>query len=151
LRLFVDSDDAKLVAGYTYELMSYLNGLNTESRLTAKVVDLLDGVHYAYHGPCHLCVLGGAGASIELLTSLTHLDVTDVSAGCCGMAGTCGMQKKNYELSLEIGRETADALNAVETGFAMTECGACKMQIEHMTDKKVVHPVKLLARAYGLL
>ena len=151
LRLFVDSEDAKLVAGNTYELMSYLNGLNSESRLSAKVVDPLDGVHYAYHGPCHLCVLGGAGASIELLTSLTHLDVVDVSTGCCGMAGTCGMQKKNYELSLEIGRETADALNAVETGFAMTECGACKMQIEHMTDKKVIHPVKLLARAYGLL
>ncbi|RKY09494.1 MAG: hypothetical protein DRP66_02105 [Planctomycetota bacterium] len=151
LRLFVDSADARLVADNTYELMSYLNGLNAESRLSAKVVDLLDGVHYAYHGPCHLCVLGGAGASIELLTSLTHLDVVDVSAGCCGMAGTCGMQKKNYDLSLEIGRETAEALNAVETGFAMTECGACKMQIEHMTDKKVVHPVKLLARAYGLL
>jgi len=151
LRLFIDSRNAKLIAANTYELMSYLNGLNKELRLTAKVVDLLDGVHYAYHGPCHLCVLGEAGASIELLTSLTHLDVVDVSAGCCGMAGTCGMQKKNYELSLKIGRATAEALNAIETEFAMTECGACKMQIEHMTDKKVVHPVKLLARAYGLL
>jgi len=151
LRLFIDTADARLVASGTYELMSYLNGLNKESRLTAKVVDPLDGVHYAYHSPCHLCVLGGAGASIELLTSLTHLDITDINAGCCGMAGTCGMQKKNYELSLDIGRETADALNAIETPFVMTECGACKMQIEHMTDKKVIHPVKLLARAYGLL
>lgn len=108
-------------------------------------------MRYAYHAPCHLCALGDAGASIECLADLTDIDIVDIDAGCCGLAGTFGMKKKNYDLSAQIGAEMADALNAIDTKYAMTECAACKMQIEQLTDKEVVHPIKLLARAYGLL
>ena len=44
----------------------------------------------------------------------------------------------------------AEALNAAGKKFVMTECAACKMQIEQLTGKKVVHPIKVLAKAYGL-
>ena len=61
------------------------------------------------------------------------------------------MQKKNYELSVNIGKDMASAINSATGDYAVTECAACKMQIEHLTDKKVLHPIKILARAYGLL
>ena len=32
-----------------------------------------------------------------------------------------------------------------------TECSACRLQMEQGTTKATVHPVKLLAKAYGLL
>jgi hypothetical protein len=38
---------------------------------------------------------------------------------------------------------------AVEAGA--TECSACRLQMEQGTTKPAVHPVKLLAKAYGLL
>jgi glycerol-3-phosphate dehydrogenase subunit C len=60
------------------------------------------------------------------------------------------MQKKNYDLSVEIGRSLADAINAADQEYAMTECSACKMQIEQLTGKKVVHPIKVLVKAYGI-
>jgi hypothetical protein len=37
----------------------------------------------------------------------------------------------------------------VEAGA--TECSACRIQMEQGTTKPAVHPVKLLAKAYGLL
>jgi len=32
-----------------------------------------------------------------------------------------------------------------------TECSACKMQMEQGTSKPTIHPLKLLAMAYGLM
>jgi len=149
LKLLIDSEDAKLVSENTYELMSYLQDLHRQGKLRTRAGT--DGREFAYHTPCHLFALGLAGASIELLTELANVKITDINSGCCGLAGTCGMQKKNYDLSVEIAKEMVEALNAVDAKFAMTECAGCKMQIEQLTSRKVIHPVKVLAGAYGLL
>jgi hypothetical protein len=34
--------------------------------------------------------------------------------------------------------------------FAASDCEACRMQIENLSDKRAVHPIKILLRAYGL-
>ena len=151
LRLFAEGQDAKAVSENVFELMSYLNDLKKRARLKIILSDNLDVKEYAYHSPCHLCAMGLSGASIELLTSLTDVNIVDVEAGCCGLAGTAGMKKKGYDLSLEIGREMTNALNAMDTEYVLTECAACKMQIEHLTGKETIHPIKLVARAYGLM
>jgi len=88
---------------------------------------------------------------VELLSKLTRASVRNVEAGCCGIAGTYGMQKKNYEASMKIGEGLAEALKAAGADETLTECGACKMQIEHLTGRPAMHPVKLLAKAYGLM
>ena len=102
------------------------------------------------HSPCHLCALGAAGAGIELFAKFKDIKISDINSGCCGLAGTCGMQKKNYDLSIKIAGEMVDAIAAMDTEYVLTECSACKMQIEQLTDKKVLHPIRVLAAAYGL-
>jgi Fe-S oxidoreductase len=148
LRLLVDSDDARLVSKNTYELMSYLDELNAKGKL--KPATTKQSGSYVYHSPCHLKALGTAGKSIGLLSDIAGVQISDINAGCCGLSGTFGMQKKNYDLSLEIGRGLADAINGADEPVAMTECAACKMQIDHMTNKTTVHPIKVLAKAYDL-
>ena len=96
-------------------------------------------------------MLGAAGSSVEMLNKLVGVRISDINAGCCGLAGTYGMQKKNYDLSVKIGSEMVDALGSMDTEYVLTECAACKMQIEQLTDKKVLHPIKILAHAYGLI
>jgi len=90
------------------------------------------------------------GASIEILKNLCALDVADLNAGCCGLAGTFGMQKKNYELSEAIGQTLKDALDKTTAQCVLTECAACGLQIEHLSEKPFLHPIKVLAQAYEL-
>lgn len=149
LPLLIDSTDAKLISANTYELMSYLQDLHKQGKLRTKMST--EEREFAYHTPCHLFALGLAGAGTELLTELTKAKITDINAGCCGLAGTYGMQKKNFDLSVKIAKDMVEALNAVGPKHVMTECAACKMQIEELTGKKVIHPIKVLAKAYGLL
>jgi anaerobic glycerol-3-phosphate dehydrogenase C subunit len=156
LRFFLNSDDARLVSANTYELMSYLYDLHTKGNLkpaaeNSKLKTQDSKLEFAYHMPCHLCALGAECISINLLNKLCGAAVTDINAGCCGLAGTFGMQAKNRELSDQIGSQLAAALGAAKTKYAITECSACKMQIEHLTDKIVKHPIKILAQAYGLV
>ena len=42
------------------------------------------------------------------------------------------------------------AIRAASTRHVLTECAACKMQIEHIASTTVTHPIKIIAQAYGL-
>ncbi len=147
LRHYVDSVDAKIVSENTYELMEYLRELLRQGKLNNPKRTLLQ--KYAYHTPCHLLATGAYGASIELLQKLCNIQATDLNAGCCGLAGTFGMQKKNYELSEQIAKTLKETLNNTSAQCVLTECAACGMQIEHISNKRAIHPIKVLAKAYG--
>ena len=146
LRHFVAGDDAKLVSENTYELMDYLLDLHRQGKLKAAASPMQR--EFVYHLPCHLCAIGGGTASIKVLQELCGTKVTDLKAGCCGIAGTFGMQKKNYDLSSQIAVGLKQALEKSPTRNVLTECAACKMQIEHLSNCVVSHPIKILAGCY---
>jgi len=148
LRHFISGPDAKLVSENTFELMNYLLELRKEKKLKPATQPISE--EYVYHLPCHLCAVGDGTASIKLLRELCGIDVADLKAGCCGIAGTFGMQKKNYELSSQIAAGLKEALEKSPTENVLTECSACKMQIEHLSNKVVKHPIKILAEAYSV-
>ena len=41
------------------------------------------------------------------------------------------------------------SLRNPELQFGTTECSTCKIQMEQGTNKPTIHPIKLLAYAYG--
>lgn len=57
------------------------------------------------------------------------------------------MQKKHHHMSGAIGDLLAERIDACAPDLILTECAACKMQIEHLTGIEVLHPIKLLAEA----
>ncbi len=148
LRHFVADDEARLVSENSYELMSYLRGLADQGKL--KDGAAVDG-DYVYHCPCHVLAAGGDAAAREVLEKVCGLKVADLGAGCCGLSGTFGMQKKNYDLSSKITGDFVKVLAMSAADEVLTECGACKMQIEHISEAEVTHPAKILAKSYGLL
>ncbi len=148
LRHFVSGKDAQLVSQNTFEQMSYLLDLFKQGKLQPILNPVTSD--FAYHCPCHLFAIGGQNSSIELFRKLFKVSVADLDAGCCGLAGTFGMQKKNYDLSEKISRRLKETLESSSEQYILTECAACGMQIEHISKKKVIHPIEILAKAYGL-
>jgi glycerol-3-phosphate dehydrogenase subunit C len=128
--------------------MNYLASLRREGKLQP-IADSIEG-KFAYHLPCHLCAVGEETVSLRLLQEHFKVDVTDLQAGCCGLSGTFGMQAKNYELATRISESLKTALKKAPTQNVLTECAACKMQIEHIAEADVIHPIKLIASSYGL-
>jgi Fe-S oxidoreductase len=156
LRHYVADEDASLVARNTSELMNYLSGLRRQGRLKAPTDSVTK--KFVYHLPCHLCAVGEDTVTLRLLQEHFRIDVTDLQAGCCGLSGTFGMQRKNYELAAQISQSLKNALEKAcgaptsrsDSIGVLTECAACKMQIEHLAPARTSHPIKLIARSYGL-
>ncbi len=107
-----------------------------------------------YHAPCRSISrttrwVASPTAAEELLRLIPELDVRRLECGCCGMAGIFGLQRKNYRRSLRIGRELFRALRDSAIDCGVTDCNSCRMQMEHGSRKAALHPIRLLATAYG--
>ena len=104
----------------------------------------------AYHTPCHLERLGWEYFSIELLKMIPGVELTVLDSNCCGIAGTYGFKKENYDVAQTIGRPLFDSIAAAGPDFVACDCETCKWQIEMSTGVSVKHPVSILAEALDL-
>jgi len=159
LRFFDDSEDGKLVSQNTFEFFEYVKKMINQNKVNpakvpARGIKMLAGLtdrSYVHHTPCHLNALESKPATLEVLEKLTGIKVKELNGGCCGIAGTFGMQAKNYDLSVQIGGKLAEKIKESNADTVLTECSTCKMQIEHLTGKETIHPIKILAKAFGLI
>jgi FAD/FMN-containing dehydrogenase/Fe-S oxidoreductase len=148
LSLLTD-DDARLVAANTSESCSYLWNLHSVGQLELDFRPL--NAQIGYHWPCHLRALDSANPGRQLLDLIPGLNVEHIERGCSGMAGMYGLKIQNYRRSLRAGVGLMTALRRPEIVVGATECSTCKIQMEHGTVKSTVHPIKILALAYGLM
>ncbi|MBN1631759.1 MAG: anaerobic glycerol-3-phosphate dehydrogenase subunit C [Thermoleophilia bacterium] len=104
----------------------------------------------AYHQPCHLKAQEIGSPALELLREIPGVEVIDLAAGCCGMAGTFGMKAGTYDFSMQVGQPLFDRVAEVAPDLLASECSTCRMQLAQATGIETVHPVSLLAEAYGV-
>lgn len=145
----LDDQDAVLVAENTKDATSFLLDLHTSGDLELDFKPINASI--GYHLPCHQRALGNEVPSMKLLRLIPGLQVELLEKGCSGMAGTYGLKKKNYLNSLKIGFALINAMRSTHIIAGTTECSTCKIQMEQGTTKPTVHPIKILALAYGLM
>jgi len=145
----LDEEDACLVAQNTSEACSYLWRLHQSGKLELdfKPVNSTLG----YHMPCHMKALGVGSPGENLLGLIPGLIVQRIEKGCSGMAGTFGLKRDNYRSSLRAGWGLISSLREPGVQAGVTECSACKIQMEQGTTKPTVHPLKILALSYDLM
>lgn len=101
----------------------------------------------AYHTPCHMERLGWGLFSTELIRMIPGVEFTMLDSNCCGIAGTYGFKKENYEVSQAIGKPLFDQIRKVNPTYVACDCETCKWQIEMSTGYKVKNPISILAEA----
>lgn len=98
---------------------------------------------YLFHGHCHHKALFTTKAIHQLFS---HVEIREIDSGCCGMAGSFGYQKKNSEISYQIGELSVfppirkSHMNTV----ILTSGFSCKHQIEDFTGRKAFHWLEIL-------
>jgi FAD/FMN-containing dehydrogenase/Fe-S oxidoreductase len=145
----VDDEDSRLVARHTWDAGRYLWNMHQSNELELDFHPLT--MSTIYHLPCHLRAIDADQPGRNLMRLIPGLQVLDAEAGCSGMAGTYGLRLENYRTSLRIGWPLISKMQSTASQFGTTECTSCKLQMEQGTDKPTVHPIALLAFAYGKL
>ena len=100
------------------------------------------------HGHCHQKSMGLLAPAQALLSRIPGATVTDLDAGCCGMAGSFGYAEEHFNVSRQIaGRRLLPAVRAMKPGDVLVASGtSCRHQVEDLAQAEAVHPAILLAR-----
>lgn len=146
---FLDDTDAQIVADNCTDISNFLWQLHQKGDLELDFNPLNYTV--GYHLPCHQRALGPAVSGMRLLDLIPGLQVERIEKGCSGMAGIYGLIRPNYRRSLRAGMGLISAVRSPHIMAGVTECSTCKIQMEQGTSKPTMHPVKILALAYGLM
>jgi Fe-S oxidoreductase len=148
--ILLDQDeDALCVAQHTQEACQYLWQLHQAGRL--KLDFQPHRISIGYHVPCHVRALNVGAPAENLLRLVPGIRIKRVERGCSGAAGLWGVKRDNYRASLRAGLELISTIRDGPFQIGMTECSTCKMQMEQSSTKPTIHPIKLLALAYGLM
>jgi Fe-S oxidoreductase len=146
---YVRGADADLVAANTYDAAEYLmklhkgDGTSLDTDFSGPVPSSV-----TYHAPCHLRAQNIGLKSRDLLR-LTGTTVT-VVAECSGIDGTWGLRAEHIESSRGVAKKMANAINKAGNDVVAGDCSLAHVAIVQETGKSPVHPVQLLARAYGI-
>ena len=107
------------------------------------------GKRILFHGHCHQKAVTGTAATVALLRAIPGAEVTEVDAGCCGMAGSFGFEAEHYDLSLRIGElRLFPAVRAEPADTIIAASGvSCRQQIAHGTGRRARHPLEIVRSA----
>jgi glycerol-3-phosphate dehydrogenase subunit C len=146
---YLGTDDAKLVGEHTYDASEYLwrlhRGQDTsiDTEFTGDVPATT-----AYHVPCHLQAQN-IGLRSRDLVKLTGSKVTLMNK-CSGIDGMWGLRSDNYELSRKVIRPLVEAVEKADAEVVVGDCHLANGAIRQETGRRPLHPLQLLARAYGI-
>lgn len=147
--LLLDDEELPRVAAATCDATSYLWELHREGKLRLDFRPVPAKI--LYHAGCHEKGAGGMSPAEHLLRLIPGLAIEAADRGCSGMAGTWGLAREHYRASLRMGLGLVSAMRATGIEAGATGCSACRIQMEQGTTKPAMHPIKVLAKAYGLL
>ena len=101
----------------------------------------------AYHSACHMERMGWVPYSTRLLRMIPGVDFVMLDSQCCGISGTYGFKKENYERSQAIGSSLFQNIAEENPDCVATDCETCKWQIEMSTGVPVENPISIIADA----
>jgi glycerol-3-phosphate dehydrogenase subunit C len=146
--LGMEDDDLAVVSRSTYDLCEFLRDLHDRGELRTDFSSL--PLVVPYHAPCQQRGHGIGKPALDLLALVPDLQMIELNVDCCGIAGTYGIKKEKYDISMAVGERLFADITATGSDIAACDSETCRWQIAHGAAVTAVHPVELLYRAYGL-
>ncbi len=143
---FLPSEDAKLVAENTLDLSEFLVTVHERGKLDLGFTEKIGKIRY--HQPCHLKAQDIGFKAQELMQLIPGAEVSRMQC-CSGHDGSWSVKKENFEASMKVGRPLFKFLKP-EDACTTTDCPLSAIQVQQGTGRKPVHPIVVMARAYGL-
>ena len=156
--LILPNDPAvKKLAQATFDVSEYVVDIAKKEGLAPGLTKLTGGV--TLHLACHARAQNMGAKAAEMLRFLPEADVAVIER-CSGHGGSWGAMKENFEVALKIGKPVARQAAKNAKAHVASECPLAGMHIlqgmdlldgEAKAPKEALHPIELMARAYGLM
>jgi glycerol-3-phosphate dehydrogenase subunit C len=145
--LDMNDEATRLIASQTYDINEFLLDLLDEGSLNTHLESI--SAHLPYHAPCQYRGHRLGRPAVEILEFIPDLKISESQSTCCGIAGTYGYKTEKYEIAMQVGEPLFEFVRQVGADIVVCDSETCRWQITHATHLPAVHPVELLALAYG--
>ncbi len=143
------------LAASSYDVSEYLVDIAKNEGLAPGLAPIEGGV--TLHIACHARAQNIGQKGAELLRRIPGLDLKVIER-CSGHGGSWGLHKDNFEVAMKIGAPVAKQAAQAAKGLLASECPLAGQHIlqglERVEGASVppesLHPIQILARAYGL-
>jgi glycerol-3-phosphate dehydrogenase subunit C len=142
-----EHEHALEISKRVYDVSEYLIKLNSEGRLNKDFT--FNPGKVAYHQPCHLKYQAIGTKTIELLR-LAGAEVIFIDKGCSGHDGTWAMKREYFDLAQKVARGLHRGVKESGADQVATDCSLAGLQITQGTGRKTIHPIEVVAQAYGI-
>ena len=146
---YVGGPDAELVAKHTFDSSEYLmnlhkaEGTELDTGFAGTVPETI-----SYHIPCHLKAQNIGLRSRDLM-KLTGAKIKLIDQ-CSGIDGMWGLKAGNEEYSVPLAVKLGEKVTAAGSEAVVGDCHLANTAIAEQTGAGAVHPLNIVARAYGI-
>jgi glycerol-3-phosphate dehydrogenase subunit C len=152
-----ENEVVKRLSKATYDIDEYVVDIAKKEGLPPGLNPIEGGV--SVHLACHARAqnIGPKAAEMLRLVAGTKVDVIE---RCSGHGGTFGVLKPTHEVALKVGKPAARLANTQANAHVVSDCplaakhlkqGMRAIEHEGPEPSDVVHPIELMAKAYGLI
>jgi glycerol-3-phosphate dehydrogenase subunit C len=145
--LDMHDEDTVLVAQQIYDFNEFLLRLYEQGKLNTDFQSIPFSL--GYHIPCQYRAHRIGRPGTQLLNLIPSLKIIESQADCCGIAGTYGFKQEKYEIAMRVGQPLFEFAQSLDGSLVVCDSETCRWQITHGTGIPSIHPVELLAEAYG--
>lgn len=142
------TEASQLVAANTFDINEFLTYLLAAGELKTDGLRPIP-MRLAYHPPCQYRAHRIGCPSMEIMELIPELEIVPSQAACCGVGGTYGYKSEKNDISMAIGRPLFDMIEQVDGPLAVCDSETCRWHISAATGVPLIHPIELLAAAYG--
>jgi Fe-S oxidoreductase len=144
---FLGTEAARKVAAATVDASEFLVGEHRDQPLDTDFT----GTTYetiTWHAACHYRAqqIGPKSAQLMRLTGAK----VDVVERCSAIDGTWGLRAENQELAYRVAKPLMEKVRDSSAELVAGDCQLANVAIEDGAGKRPVHPLQVLARAYGI-
>ena len=143
----------KRLSEATFDVSEYVVDIAKREGLAPGLQSLDGGV--ALHIACHARAQNMGQKAAEMMRLIPGADLTVIER-CSGHGGSWGVMKGHFETGLKVGRPVARQAVESNKPYLAAECPLAGIHIGQGIDRlggntaPALHPIELLARAYGL-
>ncbi|GAB4549771.1 MAG: anaerobic glycerol-3-phosphate dehydrogenase subunit C [Anaerolineae bacterium] len=159
--LDMHDENTKALSRGVFEISEFLMRLYHEGRLKtdfrpieqfeAEYRDVLSADRsIPYHAPCQLKAHGMGRPALDLLDLIPGIRAVEIDADCCGIAGTYGFKAEKRQIAEDVGAHLFKRIRESGAKLAVCDTETCRWHIAQMSGVRLVHPIEILAQAYGI-
>ena len=144
---FLGTEAAQKVADATFDASEYLMARHREEPLDTN----FDGMTYdtiMWQAACHYRAQQIGPKSMQLM-QLTGAKVQMVER-CTAIDGTWGLRAENLELARRVAKPLMERVTESDAQLIAGDCQLANVAIEEGSGKRPIHPLQVMARAYGI-